>query len=259
MKRQSRGRFVLGLVFLLAVVFALCNGISFVSAFLESGRSFPVQAVRIDGVLTHVTKRQIADVVGKIAGDQNITSVNTDEIRDRLLKYPWLARVAVHRKMPDTLVVSVVEHVPAAYWNSDGLYDATSKEIFKPDLGNFGESLVRLGAYRDNLAPEVYESAVAFIRLLQGTRYHLVALYLDQVRCYTLTLSDGTKIILGKGRDKCIERLKRLLRALPQVDFKLEDVSYVDLRYDVGFAVGPAKNAPQGESSEDGTVYKNKQ
>ena len=256
MKRQSRGHFVLGVVFLLAVVFTLWNFSSVLIAFLGSGKSFPVQAVRVDGVLSHVTKRQIADTVGKIAGDQNIAAIEPEQIRESLLKNPWLARVAVHRKMPDTIVVSVVEHVPAAFWNSDGLYDATAKEIFKPDLTNFGDSLVRLGAYRDNLAPEVYDSAVALIRLLQGTRYQMVALYLDQVRCYTLTLSDGTKLILGKGINKCVERLQRLLHALPQVDFKLEDVSYVDLRYDVGFAVGPAKKAPQGESSEDGTVSK---
>ncbi len=256
MKRQSRGHFLLGLVFLLGILCALWYFKSVMITFLESEKPFPVQSVRVDGALTHVTKRQIADIVGRVAGDQNITSVDTNEIREHLLKDPWIARVAVHPKMPDTIEVSVVEHVPAAFWNNDGLYDATAKAIFKPDLNNFGESLVKLGAYRDNLAPEVYESAVAFIRLLSSSKYHLVALYLDQVRCYTLTLSNGTKLILGKGRDKCLERLQRLLRALPQVDFKLEEVSYVDLRYDVGFAVGPVKNAPQGESSEDGTISK---
>ena len=112
--------------------------------------------------------------------------MDTSELREALLAEPWIARAAVHRKMPDTLVVSLVEHVPAAYWNNDGLYDAQNQEIFKPDLRSFSEPLVRLGAYRDNLAPEVYESAVTFIRILEPSRYHMVALYLDQVRCYTI-------------------------------------------------------------------------
>lgn len=33
-------------------------------------------------------------------------------------------------KMPDTIVLSVIEHVPAAYWNDNGIYDARTKSIF---------------------------------------------------------------------------------------------------------------------------------
>ena len=331
MKHRAGARFIVGTVFVLLVAYGLWHFNSELSSFLESGKSLPVRALRIDGVLTHVTKRQVADLVGHAAGGRNITSVDTSELREALLAEPWIARAAVHRKMPDTLVVSLVEHVPAAYWNNDGLYDAQNQEIFKPDLRSFSEPLVRLGAYRDNLAPEVYESAVTFIRILEPraavhrkmpdtlvvslvehvpaaywnndglydaqnqeifkpdlrsfseplvrlgayrdnlapevyesavtfirilepSRYHMVALYLDQVRCYTITLSGGTKLILGRGREKSAQRLERLLKSLPLTDINLADVSYVDLRYDVGFAVGPLKDSQKGESQNDKSV-----
>lgn len=247
-------RLTAGVIFFAAVLYGLWYFNSGLSSFLERGNTLPVRALRIDGDLTHVTKRQVADLVGHIAGGHNIASVDTAQIREALLDNPWIARVAVHRKMPDTLEVSLVEHVPAAFWNNDGLYDAQNKEIFKPNLANFAEPLVRLGAYRDNLAPEVYESAVAFIRILQKSKYHMVALYLDQVRCYTITLSGGTKLILGRGREICEQRLERLLKSLPLTDIKLVDVSYVDLRYDVGFAVGPMKNTQEGERKNDDSV-----
>lgn len=243
MKHQTRFHLLAGLLFAAAIVFLLWNFNAILGSFLESGKAMPVRAVSIDGVLTHVTTREIADLVGRKAGGRNIASVESQEIRDALLEDPWISRAVVRKKMPDTIVVSVVEHVPAAYWNDSALYDAQNQEIFSPALAEFKEPLVRLGAFRDNLAPEVYQSAVEYIKILRGSSYHLVALYLDQVRCYTLTLSSGTRIILGRGRDKTIERLQRFLRALPQSGIKLDDVSYVDLRYDVGFATGPLKSS----------------
>ena len=37
---------------------------------------------------------------------------------------------------------------------------------------------------------------------------------------------------------RCAVRLKRFLLAFPQTQLKLSEISYVDLRYDNGFAVG---------------------
>ncbi|MCI6797103.1 MAG: FtsQ-type POTRA domain-containing protein [Succinatimonas sp.] len=249
MKRQTRGHFIAGAIFALAVGTALWNFNSVLGTFLESGKSLPVKAVRIDGVLSHVSRRNVADTVGRLAGGQNIAAVDTEKIRQRLLEDPWTARVAVKRRMPDTLVISLVEHVPAAYWNNDGLYDAQNKTVFRPDLSTFDTPLVRLGAYRDNLSEEVYQSAVEFIKVLSHSNYHMVSLYLDQVRCYTLTLACGTKLILGRGREQASARLQRLLRSLPKSGIVLSEVSYVDLRYDVGFAVGPLKNTVLGEKN----------
>ncbi|MDY6321368.1 MAG: FtsQ-type POTRA domain-containing protein [Succinivibrio sp.] len=246
LKRQSRGHLIAGVVFLAAVGFLLYNFNSVLSAFLESGKALPVRAVQVDGALTHMTRRGIADAVGRIAGGRNIAAVDAGAVRDRILEDPWAAKASVRKKMPDTIIVSVVEHVPAAYWNDKGLYDARQMAVFYPDLRGFNEPLVRLGAFRDNLAPEVYESAVAFIKALSGSNLQMVALYLDQVRCYTLTLSDGTRLILGRGRERGEQRLRRFVAALPDSGIRLEDVSYVDLRYDVGFAVGPKHNSGEG-------------
>ena len=140
--------------------------------------------------------------------------------------------------MPDTLIISVVEHVPAAYWNDNGLYDAKAQTVFYPNLKNFREPLVKLGAFRDNLAPEVYKNAVAFIKAMEGSRFQMVQLYLDKVRCYTLTLQNGTRLILGRQPHEILQRLERFLESFDKTGLKINDIEYVDLRYDVGFAVG---------------------
>ena len=68
--------------------------------------------------------------------------------------------------------------------------------------------------------------------------YQMIELYLDNVRCYTITLDNGTKLILGRGQKDGIERLKRFIRSFKHSGLDINDVEYVDLRYDVGFAVG---------------------
>lgn len=248
MKHQTRGHLIAGLLFVVTVGFVLWNFNSILTSFLESGKSLPVRAVQIDGELTHLTRRGIADTVGRIAGGRNIAAVDVSKVRAAILDNPWADRVVVRKKMPDTIIVSVVEHVPAAYWNDRGLYDARAAAVFYPNLKGFSEPLVRLGAFRDNLAPEVYRSAVDFIKVLRGSGLQMVALYLDQVRCYTLTLSNGVRLILGRGRERASFRLSRFLRALPGAGIDLASTDYVDLRYDVGFAVGRKKDETQDQN-----------
>lgn len=73
---------------------------------------------------------------------------------------------------------------------------------------------------------------------MNDSPYQMVALYLDKVRCYTITLDNGTRLILGRGQDKALNRLKRFIRSFSHTGLSIDDVDYVDLRYDVGFAVG---------------------
>ena len=200
--------------------------------------ALPVRAVKIDGVFKQLTKKQIADVTGRVCAGQNIATLDLNVLKQTLLKEPWIAQVAIQKKMPDTLLLSVIEHVPAAYWNDEGLYDAKTKSIFYPDLSKFNQPLVKLGAFSDDFCQEVYESAVLFIRAMSNSRYQMVALYLDNVRSYTLTLDNGTLLILGRGQQKALTRLKRFLEAFGHSGLNIDDVAYVDLRYDVGFAVG---------------------
>ena len=71
----------------------------------------------------------------------------------------------------------------------------------------------------------------------------MVELYLDNVRCYNMTLENGTRLILGRGQKDALVRLERFLKAFPQSGLNIDDVDYVDLRYDVGFAIGKKGSA----------------
>ncbi|NLK85048.1 MAG: FtsQ-type POTRA domain-containing protein [Aeromonadales bacterium] len=236
--KHSRAYVIGGIIFLLILTFIVVKGDMFINYTMSRKDALPVRAVKIDGAFKQLTKKRIADITGRLCAGQNIATLDLNVLKQALLQEPWVAQVAIKKKMPDTLLLSVIEHVPAAYWNDNGLYDAKTKSIFYPDLTMFNQPLVKLGAFRDNLCTEVYDSAVLFIRAMNNSPYQMIALYLDNVRCYTITLDNGTLLILGRGQQKALTRLNRFIQSFGHLGLSLNDVAYVDLRYDVGFAVG---------------------
>jgi cell division protein FtsQ len=71
----------------------------------------------IDGVVTDEL-RQAADQAGTDKAPQAL--VNAPEMRERLLKFGWIKDARILRRLPDTLVIDIVERKPAALWQNQG-------------------------------------------------------------------------------------------------------------------------------------------
>jgi cell division protein FtsQ len=72
---------------------------------------------RIDEVVTDEIHRA-ADEAGAVKAPQ--TMVDVDAIRNRLLRFGWVKDARVSRRLPDTLVIDIVERTPAALWQNSG-------------------------------------------------------------------------------------------------------------------------------------------
>lgn len=236
----SRGRYLLSALFLLIVIILSFSLYDYFKDQIVKDSSFPTRAVQIKGKLVHVTKKEIADVIGLLAGNENIATLDLNKVHNALLQIAWVDKVFVQKQLPDTIVVTVKEHVASALWCNDGLYDATAKQVFYPNMNNFKQSLVRLSATHDDLAPEVYNHAVSFLPLLRSANLQMIALELDSIRTLRLTLSNKVVIVLGRDDDNglVLRRLNNFLAVYKAGKFNFDNVNYVDLRYDVGFAVG---------------------
>lgn len=58
--------------------------------------------------------------------------VDLDAVRNRLIAYPWVQDARVSRRLPDTLMIRIVERQPAAVWQSNGrliLVDASGEAL----------------------------------------------------------------------------------------------------------------------------------
>jgi cell division protein FtsQ len=85
-----------------------------------------VKRVEIQGV-HHMDRLPVYSV----ALDQTSTAmplVDLAAIREKLLKFGWVADARVSRRLPDTLLVDIVERVPAAIWQFQGKLNLIDKD-----------------------------------------------------------------------------------------------------------------------------------
>lgn len=239
-KYRTRGSFILSLLVFVGVVFGTYYLFQNIYQFLRDPSRFPVSRIIINGQLKYTTPKEIADSVGKLAGGRNIVNLDLALVHNALVQMPWIASVSVYKKMPDTLVVSLVEHYPSALWKNNGIYDAVTRSVFYPDMSKYELPLVTLSAPHDTLASDLYDHAYDFIKVVQGSPYSIKEVHQDVARGYRVKIEGDVWLILGRESSPNLpaQRLKRFVLAFGKTNLKLSDVSYVDLRYDNGFAVG---------------------
>lgn len=106
----------LGLAVLQAFGVPAMAGNEVASAFGRAG--LEVKRVDLRGI-----KNMDRLTVYAIAFDQHSMAmplVDLDEVRAKLLRYGWVQDARVSRRLPDTLVVDIVERTPAAVWQYQG-------------------------------------------------------------------------------------------------------------------------------------------
>ncbi len=95
---------------------------------------FVVRNIEISG-REHVDRDAVYRLVMDDRG-QDMPLVDLSETRRRLLALPWIADARVSRRLPDTLVVDIVEHAPAAILQRNhrlALIDAAGRTLAAVD------------------------------------------------------------------------------------------------------------------------------
>ena len=76
-------------------------------------------------VETRGNRRVSTEAIYDIAFSQQSSAmplVDLDGTRERLLHLPWIREARVSRRLPDTMVIEVIERVPAAIWQNEGRF-----------------------------------------------------------------------------------------------------------------------------------------
>jgi len=79
--------------------------------------------LRVEQIEVRGVNRMDVTTVYAVALDQKSRAmplVDLDLVRDRLLQYGWVQDAHVSRRLPDTLLIRIVERAPAAVWQNKG-------------------------------------------------------------------------------------------------------------------------------------------
>src|SRR6202045_1065365 len=194
----------------------------------------PVRVISMDGSFQRVSPGQIEKAIAPFS-QAGFMSADLDGIQRAVEALPWVERARIQRRWPNSLHVTVIEQTAAARWGEAGLLN-TRGELFVRTATHVPAELPHLSG------PEGTESQVAQRYLaIQGRRLEagmrIAALRLDERGAWEMDLDSGVTVRLGR-RD-VDERLDRFIRTASQViAHRLNEITYVDMRYSNGFAIG---------------------
>ena len=232
----------------IGLVCASLGGTAAVCAALLLFLNQPIERIRVDGQFQHLTALDVEKAVRAHLHGAGLVSVRLDEVRRSLRLLPWVAAASVQRSWPRGLAVQVVEQLAVARWNGAELVNARG-DLFGGEARFVPPELPQL-AGPSGSAVEV----VARYQALQGrvveAGLRLIALRLDARGAWDLQLDNG--IAVRFGAKQIDERFARFLSvALRMIGQRAADISYVDMRYTNGFAVGWRSGATRLAAGND--------
>ncbi|HET7313146.1 cell division protein FtsQ/DivIB [Salinisphaera sp.] len=201
----------------------------------------------ISGHSAHVSDRQIAQIAAPYL-KASFFDVDTEALKARLAREPWLTELRVSRHWPDGVVVHVADHKPVAAWGDNSVL-AADGQVFTPDTRPKG--LVELdGPAKDSA--KVYAQYRRLSGILAGHGVHIASLKLNARGGWQARLDNGLELRLG--REQLAARMQRFVHyalARPLAQQALATAGYVDLRYSDGFAVGGSRQQAASASHEE--------
>jgi cell division protein FtsQ len=206
---------------------------------------FPLRELVVNGSLQQVTRTQIEQAThAALVG--NFFTVDLDETRAVFEKLPWVRRAELRRHWPDSLDLTLEEHVAVARWQQG---DGEARLV-----NAFGE--VFAAANSDNLptlsgpegsAPELLARYREFEQTLAAVHRKPATLVLSNREAWQVKLDDG--VVLELGRDEAKHNLtERLARFVAYYQLALDKTQVaasgvVDMRYPNGFALRAARKS----------------
>ncbi|PLZ01598.1 cell division protein FtsQ [Burkholderia sp. WAC0059] len=202
--------------------------------------NFALREIRIEGDTDHISALTVrSTVVGRLRG--NFFTVDLDAARQAFEQMPWVRSASVRRVWPNELAVSLDEYKPLGTWGSNQLVSVDG-DLFTVNQGEV-EGVLPAFDGPDGSAPEVVSRYHDFQKWFGVIGLAPVAVTLSARYAWTVKLSNGTQVELGRERNSntLADRSRRLTAAWAAVTQRWgKDIEYADLRYPNGFAVRAA-------------------
>lgn len=224
-------------------------GVCAAVAIILWGLDQPITKVSVSGRFQHVAPVDVERVVRERVRGTGLLTVDLAAVHRALHTIPWVDSVSVQRSWPRGLNVLVIEQVAAARWGERGLLN-TRGELFATQERHIPAELAQLSG-PDGKEAEVAQRYLAAQGRLEQVGLRLTAMRLDARGAWEIDLANGVTVRLG--RRQVDERFDKFISAAVKlVTQRGDDISYIDMRYTNGFAIGWRSNAPHPASSGNG-------
>lgn len=207
---------------------------------------FPLHAIEIRGDVKHLNTTELQRVVSEHM-KQGFFWLNVNAVQKSIAALPWVAFAEVQRVWPDRIRVSVTEQVPQGIWNEVGIL-STEGTIFYPELSSLPATLPHFNG-PEARGSEMLQQYFAFLEMLSPLGLSVSELNISPDGTWKISLDNGIAIILGKAALN--ERLGRFVLVYPSsLMGQKSQITYLDLRYTNGFAIG-WKDREEARKSKD--------
>ena len=170
----------------------------------------------------------------------NLWMINVNKVKDRLYEHPWVQHVFVNKLWPDILKVEIEQHTPIAKWNNEFFLTFSGKIL--PSTNHSGIKNLLLPAFygqngQENLVLETY-----FILLEKLAPLGLFISKIEIMSDQNIQIMLNNNIMLKLGTFDLLDRINRFTVVYKKkLQPIISDISYIDLRYTNGVAVGWAQ------------------
>jgi cell division protein FtsQ len=162
----------------------------------------------VDEVVTDELRRA-AEAGGSSKAPQAL--VDTSAIRRRLLQFGWVKDARVSRRLPDTLVIDIVERTPAALWQSNGqlsLVDSDGVVLDRVPVDKMPDLPLLIGPGANSQADQLARVMAAVPTL----KPQLASATWVGGRRWDLNFQSGETLALPEGEDAARSALTKFAR-----------------------------------------------
>ena len=212
---------IYGFIFLLSI---------FVAIQFLARVDLPIKQISIIGEYQHIDKEQV-DLIANEYIEGNFFLINLDQTRHAFKKLAWVREIAIRKKFPDTLEVTIEEHKPIARWGRVGLVNSYG-EIFNAASQ---EELPSFIGY-ETFVKEMTLKFMEMNKILSKELMQVGTITLSERLSWEVITDNQVRVILGK--DNIIKKLNLFTNNYQNILAGLKNrIEYVDLRYKDGFSV----------------------
>lgn len=216
----------------LVMVIALGVAIYWASGPIAKVFERPIKSVVVEGEFHLISKQRATELIGdEINGD--FLQLDLMELKAALLSDPWVEKVMLTRRWPDTLVVKIIEQKPIARWG-DGFLNQRGEIVRVDNAGPLSGLPWLQGSEAD--AIEILQQYQDLSQILRSRGLDVLALKCDNKKSWRLTVKNHVEIAIG--RDQVMEKIRRFVTVYDtHLSSVWSDVKAIDVRYTNGVAV----------------------